>query len=133
MNRTARIYVLDGDASARNGLTRLLRQAGYEVLAFASITESLECLESGASGCVVLDAGTPGLSLDPLYSEFKTRVSRTPLIFVSAADDSDARQKALGLRAAGFFHKPVDGPAFLDAVKWALESADTRKSNHDEE
>jgi FixJ family two-component response regulator len=25
------------------------------------------------------------------------------------------------MNAAGFFRKPVDGPALLDAIKWALQ------------
>jgi DNA-binding NarL/FixJ family response regulator len=44
------------------------------------------------------------------------------LIFVTADDDPEIRSKAKRMKAAGFFHKPVDGPALLDAIDWALES-----------
>jgi len=44
------------------------------------------------------------------------------VIFVTADDDEQTRKKARALEAAGFFRKPVDGPALLDAIIWALET-----------
>lgn len=44
-----------------------------------------------------------------------------PVIFLSARDDEQSREKAREANAIGFFRKPIDGTALLDAIAWALE------------
>ncbi len=119
------IFVVDDDPSARNGLARLLRTAGHEVRDFASVNEFLNALFRGVSGCVVLDARMPGRSGEELEAELKTRGIDLPIIVVSADDDQETRSRAHKMKAAGFFRKPVDGAALLDAIDWALRSRST--------
>jgi FixJ family two-component response regulator len=116
------VFVVDDDPSARRGLARLLRTAGHDVRDFASANEFLDALDPQVSGCLVLDARMPGLSGEELHQELKGRGVELPIIVVTADDDPEARQRALRMRAAGFFRKPVDGTALLDAIRWALRS-----------
>ena len=122
MTESSVVFVVDDDPSARKGITRLLRTAGHDVRAFESAEEFLAQLESDQCGCVVLDARMPGLSGEGLQTELKTRSVHLPLIFVTADDDPATRHRAQQMKAVGFFRKPVDGFALLDAIKWALES-----------
>jgi FixJ family two-component response regulator len=116
------VYVVDDDPSVRAGLARLLRTAGHDVRDFADGREFLDALGSEVSACVlVLDARMPGLSGEELEAELKARGVDLPIIVVAADDDPETRQQALAMRAAGFFRKPVDGTALLDAVRWALQ------------
>ena len=112
--------MVDDDLSARRGLARLLRTAGHEVRAFASAGEFLNSLEPEPSGCLVLDARMPGMSGDGLHEELLARDVRLPIIVVTANDDPETRRKAQKMGAAGFFRKPVDGTALLDAIAWVL-------------
>ena len=121
MTRMEYIFLVDDDPSARSGLARLLRAAGHEVRDFASGNEFVEALGSEASGCLVLDARMPGLSGTELQAELKARGVRLPIIVVTGDEDPETRQKAQDMGAAGFFRKPVDGAALLDAINWALE------------
>jgi FixJ family two-component response regulator len=50
-----------------------------------------------------------------------------PVILVSADDGAEVRRRALALGAAGFFHKPVDGRALLDAIEWARTARSWRE------
>ncbi len=68
----------------------------------------------------MLDARMPGVSGVELSNELKARGIHLPLIFVTADDDPETKQRALDMGAAGFFRKPVDGTALLDAIDWAL-------------
>jgi FixJ family two-component response regulator len=120
MRKTSHIYVIDDDPSARNGISRLLRAAGHDVQSFASGSLFLAASTAGMTGCVILDARMPGLSGAELASELKVRGIELPLIFVTADDDPKTKQLALDMGASGFFRKPVDGTALLDAVDWAL-------------
>jgi FixJ family two-component response regulator len=114
------IFVVDDDQSARKGLARLLRTAGYDVHDFACISDFLDALGSEVSGSVVLDAGMPELSGEELHVELKARGVHLPIIVVTAHDDPETRRKAQKMNAVEFFRKPVDGMALLDAIDWAL-------------
>ena len=120
MARSARVFVVDRDASARNGLARLLRTAGHEVHDCASVKKFLDALDSEAPGLAVLDAQTPGLSAERLHAKLKARGLLLPIIVVSADDIPATWQLAQELKAAAVFRKPVDGRALIDAINWAL-------------
>ena len=122
------VYVVDGDPSARKGIARLVRTASYNVSDFASASEFLEALGPDAQGCVILDAGIPGLSTEEKQADFKSSSARLPIIVISAHDDPEARQKAKKIGAVGFFRKPVDGTALLDAIDWALRSSSSKEN-----
>ena len=124
------IFVVDDDESARNGLARLLRTAGHEVRTFSSSNEFLDALEPEVIGCLLLDARMPGLSGPELKAELESRGIHLPTIVVTADDSPEARQIAQNMQATGFFRKPVDGQALLDAIEWAVHpgGTDARRS-----
>jgi len=129
MHKVRRVFVVDDDQSARRGLARLLRAAGHEVREFASGNEFLDALDPEVSGCLVLDARMPGLSSAELQAELEARHIDLPIIVITADDEPEIRRQAHAMRAAGFFRKPVDGTALLDAIAWALRSTGPG-SNH---
>jgi FixJ family two-component response regulator len=117
------VFVVDDDPSARKALARLLRAAGHRVREFASADEFLDAVEPELSGCVmVLDAGMPGLSAEELQAELEAREVEVPIIVITADDAPETRRKAQKMKAAGFFRKPLDGTALLDAIRWARRS-----------
>ena len=116
------VFVVDDDPSARSGLTRLVRTAGYDSRDFASVNDFLDALGSDVSGCVVLDAGMPGLSVEKLQAELEARGAHLPVIVVTTHDDPETRRKAKQMKAVSFFCKPVDGTALLNAIDWAMQS-----------
>ena len=116
------VFVVDEDLSVRKGMARLIRTASYEVRDFATVNELHEAVGSDVPGCVILDAGMPGLSCEALLAEFEAIGVHPPIIVVTAYDESATRQKAEQLNAVAFFRKPVDGVALLDAIEWAIRS-----------
>jgi FixJ family two-component response regulator len=123
------VFVVDDDPSARSGLARLLRAGGYHVRAFSSADEFLDSIDPEVSGCLILDARMPGLSGEDLQVELAARNVQLPIIVVTADDDPKTRRTAQNMNAAGFFRKPVDGTALLDAIAWALRSENVN-NNH---
>jgi len=127
------VCVVDDDTSARRGLERLLRAAGYRVAAFDSLGGLLESSRPEGSACLVLDATVAG-SMEARVHEFCSGKSgRLPVIFVTASDDPKTREMAREIGAVGFFHKPVDGPALLDAIAWALVPGEREKRRGQEQ
>ncbi len=123
------MFVIDDDPSARKGLARLLLTAGHNVRDFESANDFLDALNPDVSGCLVLDARMPGLTGEELQVELKNRKIYLPIIIVTGDDDPETRKKAAKMKAVGFFRKPVDGTALLDAVNWALRALKAENSN----
>ena len=130
MNNLNSVFVVDDDLSARRGIARLLRAAGYDVRDFSSANEFLEALRHETPGCAVLDAGFLEEVLDELQTEIGTGGSDLPIIVVTAHDDRQTRRQALRLNAIGYFRKPIDGTALLDAIDWAMQKS-LRNNSHE--
>jgi FixJ family two-component response regulator len=127
MNNNDHVIVIDDDASVRRGLVRLLSNAGYEVSQFTSLKDFMDVLKPGLSGCIVMDSGILELSEKDLQAEFKKLGICLPFIIISADDDSKIKQRAHKMKAAGFFRKPIDGLALIDAIDWAIQSGKRKK------
>jgi FixJ family two-component response regulator len=122
MSPKGTIYLVDDDPFALRGLTRLLRAGGYEVKPYVSPGELLQDPIADENACLVLDARMPGMSGFELQTAIAEKGVTLPVIFVTAEDDDAARDSARAVNAAGFFRKPVDGPALIDAIGWALDT-----------
>jgi len=63
-----------------------------------------------------------GLGGIELQQQLAKRGIKIPIIFLTAVESNEIRQRAKQARAAGFFRKPVDDQALLDTIQWALSS-----------
>ena len=124
------VFVVDDDLSARKEIARLLLAAGYDVRDFSSANEFLEALRHETPGCAVLDAGFLEEFVDELQTKIGTGGSDLPIIVVTVHDDRQTRRQALKLNAIGYFRKPIDGTALLDAIAWAMLKS-SRENNHE--
>jgi FixJ family two-component response regulator len=115
------VFVVDDDPASRNGISRLLCIAGYDVHAFASVDQFLEALSGEVCGCVVIDSRMPGLTGKELKEALTSRGVRLSTIVVTADDTAETRRKAKEMEAVGFFRKPVDGTALIDTINWVLK------------
>ena len=64
----------------------------------------------------------PGLSGKELQAELELRGAHLPIIVVTGNDDPETKREAEKIKAVGFFRKPIDGTALLDAIDWVLRS-----------
>jgi FixJ family two-component response regulator len=120
------VFLVDDDASVRRALTRLIRSAGYEVQAFASARDFLDCwrLSEESPGCLVLDVRMPGLSGLDLQRELQAANALLPIIFITGHGDIPMSVKAMKDGAVDFLPKPVRDKELLSAIKQALARAD---------
>ena len=115
-----RVYIIDDDESVNRALARLLRSAGFETRAFASVEAFTNAEFEATDGCVVADVRMPGGSGLDLPARLHRLGRELPVIFLTAQDSRATRAAARRAGAAGFFRKPVDDQALIDAIKWAL-------------
>ena len=117
------MYVVDDDPSVRRGLGRLIRSAGLEVGLFASADEFFESSRCDKNVCLVVDAKMPRVGGLDMLVRLQAEHIGIPVIVITAHDDAETRKQAEEAGAVGFFRKPVDANALLDAVQWAISEA----------
>ena len=127
------VFLVDDDSSVRRALTRLIKSAGYPVLAFASAGEFLEnSVPSDGPACLVLDIRMPGLSGLDLQGELQKRDSILPIIFITGHGDIPMSVQAMKAGAVDFLPKPVKDKELLHAIEQALARAGRESTERSE-
>jgi FixJ family two-component response regulator len=116
------VYIIDADASVRQGLARLVDSAGLEARPCDSTAAFFQHRPSGRGACALLDIsalllGEPGQS-----AKLRAAAQSMPIIALSADDDPATRQMARAMGARAFFRKPVDAAALLDSIDWVMHT-----------
>ena len=114
------IFLIDDDASLRRALGRVMTSAGLAWEAYDSADQFLATVNLRQAGCIVTDMTLSGISGLDLKLRLNALGHELPLIFLTAHDSEELRSAARAAGAAGFFRKPVDSQALLDAIEWAL-------------
>jgi FixJ family two-component response regulator len=116
----ALIYLVDDEPAVLKALSRLLRSAGFQVLAFNSAPEFLAQYRPEAPACLVLDLSMPGFSGLELQQWLAQLHDPLPVIFLSAHGDVPATARAMKAGAVDFLTKPVNDQNLLAAIHEAL-------------
>jgi two-component sensor histidine kinase len=129
------LYIDDDGALARlvdRGLTRL----GFNVVHAASGRHGLERLQQGGIDVIALDQYMPGLDGLETLEQILAIPNAPPVVFVSAAQDSNIAVTALKAGAADYLVKDTLGdfiPLLHVAIDGALRQARIRKARDDAE
>ena len=118
------VYIIDDDASVRVALERLLISAGIRSRTFAGADEFLNAGRPPDGSCVITDVKMHGMTGPELQRKLLASGARVSFIFVTAYDTEEVRSQAKKDGAIGYFRKPVDDQALLDAIGWAMSHAD---------
>jgi FixJ family two-component response regulator len=112
------VVVVDDDASVARSTSRLLRAAGITVDTFNSGADFLARLHGKPAYqpfCLILDVCMPGM--DGLEVQQQLAGLALPLIFITAHEVPEARDKALAAGAVGYLRKPFDAAQLVDLVR----------------
>ena len=121
-NKRAMVAVVDDSDSVRESLPDLLQDVGFAVQAFASAEAFLDSSHRGATSCLILDVGLPGMSGPDLQQELTRRGETIPIVFITGDRDPSLGPRLLALGAAAYLLKPFTDDALLDAVNNALKT-----------
>ena len=117
------IAIVDDDPSVRRAVGRLLASAGYEVRTFASGAELLVWPQAPLASCFLLDIYLDGMTGFELCERLRGAGVRAPIVFMTAHDNEQTRERARLLATVPLLRKPFDAHALLDAVHSAIASS----------
>lgn len=112
------VYVVDDDESICRALKRLLRSADYQALTFTSAEDFLDATSGRIEGCLVLDIRLPGMSGLDLWERLISLGTECKIVFMSAHDNPQWRQRAMKLGAVAYLKKPFRNHLLLNAIRF---------------
>jgi FixJ family two-component response regulator len=115
------VHVVDDDASYRTAIARILRAAGYEVVAYECAQQLLDRLPTdNASSCLLLDVKIPGVSGPELQRQLAQLGCALPVVFLTGHGDIPTSVQAIKAGAEDFLTKPVSKTTLIDAIERAV-------------
>jgi FixJ family two-component response regulator len=122
MTSTQNIYIgiVDDDESVCRSLSRFLRAARVQPITYPSAEAFLADNKHPKFDCLVLDVQLGGMSGLDLSRHLAANHDRTPVIFITAHDDPDAKAQALAAGCVGYFRKTDSGHEVLAAIRRAI-------------
>ena len=125
----ATIFLLDDDLSVLKALNRLLKLAGFNVKAYSSAHEFLNCGYEKQPGLLILDMRMPEMSGIEVQKIIVDSGSKMPIVFITAHENEEIKKVAIEAGAVAFFQKPFEDNMLLSAISMGLEKA-TGEARH---
>jgi FixJ family two-component response regulator len=114
------ISVVDDDESVRRTTTLLIESFGFRAATFESAESFLASGHLHDTSCLIVDVQMPGMNGLQLQSHLAAAGCEIPIIFITAYDHKDSRQRAMQAGAAAFLGKPFNDEQLLQTIRSAL-------------
>ena len=105
----------DDDVSVREALSKVLKDAGYEVLLAADGPEALARLGTNRVDLVLLDIGLPKKSGWDIFERITSQDPGLPIIIITGQTGQYATARAAG--AGALMEKPLDVDKLLETMR----------------
>lgn len=115
------ISIVDDDESIRRTTTLLIESFGFRAAAFESAETFLTSGRLHDTSCLVVDVQMPGMNGLQLQGCLAAAGYGIPIIFITAYDSKDSRQRAMQAGAAAFLGKPFSDEHLLQTIRSALQ------------
>jgi FixJ family two-component response regulator len=117
------VYIVDRDESVRRALCRLMEKARFKFVCLDSMDALLAHPLPDRDAVIVADVDTVTGPSEPLPGCLHGQVTSLPIIYTTDYDTEPARREARRLGAAGYFRRPLDQQALVDAINFAAMTA----------
>jgi len=117
-----RIMVVEDDEAASTFIAEVLKMEGYEPVVVNNSAKAMETAQSTLPACILLDLMMPppdGFKLCRMLRADPT-FQRTPILIVTALDNTDSKIVAIGAGANDYLVKPFRIDDLISKVKQLL-------------
>src|SRR5512136_1305309 len=115
------ICIVDDEAAICSTIEGILKDEGYQALAFPDAESFLQKLDTMEPALVLLDIWLPGLDGMQLLKRLHARIPTLPVIMMSGHAGIDAAVAAIKAGAYDFLEKPLHLEVLLDKVASAIK------------
>jgi CheY-like chemotaxis protein len=113
-----KFFIVDDDPDSLALVSRLLTDAGHEVIARASSAGAVRDIPEARPDCVITDVMMPVMDGFELTRELRRRpeLKSTKIVILSAKSYDFDRRRAKELGADGYITKPINRESFLKSI-----------------
>jgi FixJ family two-component response regulator len=116
------VFIVDGDESVRRAMARMMRADGFQAVCAESVESLLQQDLPASEAVLLVDVKTARQSGTSLHEQLNARALNLPVIYLTDCDTERSRCLAKHLGAAGYFRKPIDDQALVDAIIFAVQN-----------
>ena len=131
MSETKKIYIADDETNIRLAIKTFMENSGYQVMDFESGDALLAAFAQAPADLVVLDVMMPGSNGFVVCKQLR-KVSRVPIIMLSARDSDLDYATALDLGSDDYLVKPFSPMALVMRIKAIFRRIEFERQIHAE-
>ena len=127
------ILVVDDEKMALTLIDRLLREAGYDVVAAQSGFEAIECFrkEPFRFSMVLLDFSLPFMDGSEVFRRLREIRNNIPVVLCTGFILQERLRELMGCGLTGFLRKPVPPDELIGVVRSTLQTAIYSRDGND--
>jgi CheY-like chemotaxis protein len=120
------VLLVDDDNIFLLGMGVRLKSMGYTVCTAKDAANAVSAVRKNSPDVVVLDVSLPAGDGFLVAHRLQSLIgsATTPIIFITASEKPDLRERAMNAGAAAFLNKPFDATTLADAIEAALSPGD---------
>ena len=119
-----RILVADDDNALRHAITKLLKNAGHDVVAFDNGADALDAIQHQAVDLAILDIWMPKMSGLEVLAQLPRAEKRPKVIIMTSDNTPETLLRAVREQAYDYMAKPFRPVEMLDCAQRALAQDD---------
>jgi len=113
------VFVVDDDPSMLKGVSRLLRQYGFETVSFDTAKALRDHGDFGQAFCIVLDVNlSDGSGIELLHQLAKSGIA-LPVIYITGNDSHATRMAAMASGCVAYLTKPFTAQSLIEPIERA--------------
>jgi two-component system cell cycle response regulator len=122
------VLLVDDDDTFLLTIGVRLKSMGYTVCTAKDAVNAISAVRKNNPDVVVLDVSLPAGDGFLVAERLRNLIvsATTPIIFVTASEKAELRERAMKLGAVEFLQKPFDATTLADAIESALSPGDNR-------
>ena len=115
------VFVVDRDESVLRAMARLMAAVGFQAVCVSSIEDLLHENLAAKRVALLVDVSTARQFESSLHEQLQARGLTLPVIYLTDCETDRMRRELRSQGAAGYFRKPVDQQALVDAITFAAQ------------
>lgn len=125
----AKLLIVEDDVHTSHVLQDWLKHQNYQIETTADGLEARHFLSAYAYDLIILDWELPGCTGIEVLRSFRQKGGKTPVLFLTGQNSTDAKEQGLDTGADDYLAKPVDLRELSARVRALLRRSNTVVSN----
>ena len=117
-----KVLAIDDDRAVLHMIRQSFKDSDIEIATAGTVTEGLELLKRDSPDVVLLDIMLPEMSGLEAFQQIHKFDTKLPVVFITAAGDSDTAIEAMKVGAYDYVPKPLELPKVRRIIEQALET-----------